>query len=166
MILTSLTIGGCSQDVPPVSTEKSIASADSSTVPKEFDSQQRPTVNRKLLFSCMTENGQEILLFETDETIDYSFGKPGKKPELNLKVPRNRASTWQWKGMGRVENYWVEIPHEDLSYQVVWERDRLSEKNEINAGVAVRRDQKTITASYCKGKIVNNLQGVKLKTKD
>ncbi len=128
------------------------------------DSNPKPIANRALLFSCVTNEGQEILLFETDDTIDYSFGDPGKKPELDLKVPRDRASTWQWKGVGRAMSYTVDVPNGDTSYSVFWSVDRLSEKKAVEAGVRVHRDRKTLATVYCTDKIVSNLQGVKLKS--
>lgn len=130
---------------------------------KEEAKSQKPIANRSLLFSCTTNEGKEILLFETDETIDYSFGAPGTRPELELQVPRDRASTWQWKGIGRDMSYSVEVPNGDTSYGVFWSVDRLSETKAVEAGVRVQRDRKTLATVYCAEKIVSNLQGVKLK---
>jgi hypothetical protein len=127
------------------------------------DSKQKPIANRALLFSCLTDNGKEILLYQTDDTIDYSFGDPGSKPELDIQVPRNQASTWQWKGVGRAMTYAVDVPNGDTSYSVFWSVDRLSPTKEIEAGVRVHRDRKTLATVYCTDKIVSNLQGVQLK---
>jgi hypothetical protein len=129
----------------------------------ENSSTQKPLANRALLFSCGTENGKEILLYQTDETIDYSFGDRDAKPELELTVPRNRASTWQWKGVGRAMTYAVDVPNGDTSYSVFWSVDRLSETKAVEAGVRVHSNRKTLATVYCTGKVVNNLQGVQLK---
>jgi hypothetical protein len=129
----------------------------------EQKNSQKPIANRALLFSCLTENNKEILLYQTDETIDYSFGDFDAKPELDLKVPRDQASTWQWKGVGRAMTYAVDVPNGDTSYSVFWSVDRLSPTKEIEAGVRVHRDRKTLATVYCTRKIVNNLQGVQLK---
>ncbi len=130
---------------------------------KESSKSAKPIANRSLLFSCTTNEGQEILLFETDDTIDYSFGDPGKKPELDLQVPRDRASTWQWKGIGRDMSYAVNVPNGETIYSVFWSVDRLSPTKAVEAGVRVERDRKTLATVYCTDKIVSNLQGVKLK---
>jgi hypothetical protein len=46
---------------------------------------------------------------------------------------------------------------------VFWSVDRLSPTKEIEAGVRVHRDRKTLATVYCTRKIVSNLQGVQLK---
>lgn len=129
----------------------------------ESSSAQKPIANRALLFSCGTENGKEILLYQTDETIDYSFGDQDAKPELELTVPRDQASTWQWKGVGRAMTYAVDVPNGETSYSVFWSVDRLSQNQDIEAGVRVHSNRKTLATVYCTGKVVNNLQGVQLK---
>jgi hypothetical protein len=149
----------------PVRAKSLVASEKS---PKEQDkatprTAAKPIENRALLFSCATDNGKEILLYQTDETIDYSFGDPGTKPELDLKVPRDQASTWQWKGVGRAMTYAVDVPNGNVSYSVFWSVDRLSETKAVEAGVRVHGDRKTLATVYCTSKIVSNLQGVQLK---
>ncbi len=129
----------------------------------ESKSEEKPIANRALLFSCRTENGKEILLYQTDDTIDYSFGNPDGKPELELKVERDQASTFQWKGIGHWMSYAVEVPNGDVVYSVFWGADRISEKHEIEAGVRVRSNGKILTTVFCSDKIINHLQGVKLK---
>ncbi|MGI0491532.1 hypothetical protein ACN4EG_06950 [Alkalinema pantanalense CENA528] len=119
--------------------------------------------NRALLFSCMTENGKEILLYETDSTIEYSFGRPDETPELELQVPRDRASTWQWKGVGRWMSYAVDVPNGDTTYSVFWGVDRLSETRDIDAGVNLKSNSKLAATVNCVGKVTSNLQGVKLQ---
>lgn len=155
----------------PLTTAKSTAnqeksepqSSESQKSSKASEKSDKAIGNRALLFSCGTENGKEILLFETDDTIDYSFGEPNAKPELELTVPRSQASTWQWKGIGRSMTYAVDVPNQETIYSVFWSADRLSPNHEIEAGVRVRNNGKTLTTVYCVGKAVNNLQGVKLK---
>ncbi|OUC16300.1 MAG: hypothetical protein B0A82_01865 [Alkalinema sp. CACIAM 70d] len=121
------------------------------------------SANRALLFSCLTDNGKEILLYETDTTIEYSFGRPDETPELALQVPRDRASTWQWKGVGRWMSYAVDVPNGETTYSVFWGVDRLSKTSEIEAGVRVKNNGKIAATVNCASKVTSNLQGVKLQ---
>jgi hypothetical protein len=119
--------------------------------------------DRALLFSCATENGKEIRLYETNTTIDYTFGRPDAEPELDLRVPRRQASTWQWHGVGRSITYAVDVPNGDTSYSVFWAADRLSPNHEVTGGVNVSVNRESVATVNCVGKIVNNLEGVDLK---
>ncbi|MFM2429527.1 MAG: hypothetical protein RLZZ511_740 [Cyanobacteriota bacterium] len=120
-----------------------------------------PIGNRAALFACTTENGKEITLFETETTIDYSFGRPGQRPELELKVPRDQASTWQWHGFGRWMNYSVSVPNGDTTYTVFSGVDKLSPRKE--SGVEVRRNGETLTTVNCTKVMTDNLRGVQLQ---
>jgi hypothetical protein len=120
-----------------------------------------PIANRAALFTCTTDNGKEIQLFETEKTIDYSFGRPGETPELELQVPRDQASTWQWHGIGRWMNYSVSVPNGDTIYTVFSGVDKLSPRQE--SGVRVERNGKMLTTVDCRKVTTDNLRGVKLK---
>jgi hypothetical protein len=119
--------------------------------------------DRKLLFSCNTQNGKRILLQDAGQTIDYTFGKLNQTPELSLKVPRNQASTWQWQGIGRWMNYSIEVPNQETLYSVFWSMDRLNPKNPVDAGVQVRVNSKVVATVQCSSNIVNQMQGVDLR---
>jgi hypothetical protein len=122
-----------------------------------------PSSDRKLLFSCDTENGKQILLYDSGQTIDYSFGRPNQTPELALNVLRSEASTWQWAGVGRAITYSIEVPNGNVLYTVFWNFDRLAENRREEAGVNVSIDQKLTTTVNCSSNIVNQMQGVDLK---
>ncbi|MCO4784578.1 hypothetical protein [Marinomonas atlantica] len=53
-----------------------------------------------VIFSCDTKNGKQVLVEDAGEHIKYAFGRDLNSPELSLSVPREAASTWQWKGIG------------------------------------------------------------------
>lgn len=118
----------------------------------------------KTLFSCTTIKGKQIEVCDSEKTIDYSFGKANEKPEIAIKVPRDKVSTFQWAGVGRSESYAVDIPNGTAVYNVFWGVDRLSDEHPIEAGVNVLIDKKLVTTVNCSGKdVVSNLEGVKLK---
>lgn len=117
------------------------------------------------LFRCITKkNGKQIEVCDAGETINYSFGKPGKKPELALFVPRDEVTTWQWSGVGRSISYSVNIPNNDHLYRVFWSVDRLSEEHDVEAGVEIEKKGELLATVYCKPDTVEQkLEGVDLK---
>jgi hypothetical protein len=118
----------------------------------------------KTVFSCLTSKGKQIAVCDAGKTIGYSFGKPKGKPEIAVKVARNKASTFQWAGMGSSISYAVDIPNGKTTYNVFWSSDRLSEQHAIEAGVNVLINKKLVTTVNCAGEnIVNNIEGVDLK---
>jgi hypothetical protein len=121
----------------------------------------------KTLFSCTTVKGKQIEVCDSGKTIDYSFGKAQKKPEIAIKVPREQASTFQWAGVGRSESYAIDIPNGKSTYNVFWGVDRLSDDHPVEAGVNVFIDKKLATTVNCATKgLVNNIQGVALKASE
>jgi hypothetical protein len=118
----------------------------------------------KTLFFCTTVKGKQIEVCDSEKTIDYSFGKPQEKPEIDIKVPRDQASTFQWAGVGSSESYAIDIPNGKATYNVFWGVDRLTDAHAIEAGVNVLMDKNLVTTVKCSGKdVVNNIEGVKLK---
>jgi hypothetical protein len=118
----------------------------------------------KTLFFCTTVKGKQIEVCDSEKTIDYSFGKPQGKPEIDIKVPRDQASTFQWAGVGSTESYALDIPNGKAIYNVFWGVDRLTDTHAIEAGVNVLIDKNLVTTVKCDGKdVVNNIEGVKLK---
>ncbi|SKA67717.1 hypothetical protein SAMN02745130_00098 [Thiothrix eikelboomii] len=117
------------------------------------------------LFFCNTQKGNKQLeVCDAGKTISYSFGKKGQKPELAIAVPRSKASTWQWQGIGRYMSYSVNIPNSDYNYNVFWSVDRVTEEHAIEAGVNVEKKGKLLTTLLCQEKgLINNLEGVDLK---
>lgn len=117
------------------------------------------------LFFCNTQKGNKQLeVCDAGKTISYSFGKKGQKPELAIAVPRAKASTWQWQGIGRWMSYSVNIPNGAYNYNVFWGVDRLTEEHKVEAGVNVEKNGKLLTTLYCQEKgLINNLEGVDLK---
>ncbi|HPZ56154.1 MAG TPA: hypothetical protein PLK50_02420 [Ottowia sp.] len=120
----------------------------------------------KQLFQCTTAKGKVIELCDSGKTIDYSFGKPREKPEIVVRAVRGDASTTQYEGIGRWESYSVDVPNGDTTYSVFWGVDKLSSNHTIEAGVNVETNGKQVAQVLCSpnGKVLHNLEGVKLKS--
>jgi hypothetical protein len=115
------------------------------------------------LFSCTTAKGKVIEVCDAGKTISYSFGSPQTKPEIALSVPRDKATTFQWEGVGRYLSYAVDIPNGSTTYSVFHGMDRLSEAHAVEAGVNVLSNGKLLATVNCVGKkMVTKLEGVKL----
>lgn len=118
----------------------------------------------KTLFSCTTQKGKKIEVCDAQKTIQYSFGRPQRKPEIVLSIPRNQVSTYQWNGMGSHISYSVNVPNGNTVYNVFYAMDRLTEEHSIEAGVNVIINGKQIATVQCLEKnLVANLEGVDLK---
>jgi hypothetical protein len=117
----------------------------------------------KTIFSCTTAKGKLIEVCDAGKTITYSFGNPQTKPDIALNVPRDKATTFQWAGVGRYLSYSVDIPNAATTYSVFISMDRLTEAHAMEAGVNVFEEGKLLATVKCSGKkMVNNLEGVDL----
>ncbi|MGB0848394.1 MAG: hypothetical protein ACPGSM_16815 [Thiolinea sp.] len=123
----------------------------------------------KTVFSCTTTNHKQIEVCDAGQTISYSFGKIGSKPELALSVPRAKASTFQWHGFGRYINYSVTIPNGEYRYNVYTSIDKMEEdeKKGYEAGVTVEKKQSLLATVICRDDtVVDNIQGIDLQPTD
>ncbi|MEQ1537083.1 MAG: hypothetical protein ABL923_14500 [Burkholderiaceae bacterium] len=121
------------------------------------------TAGHKTIFSCTTAKGKLIEVCDAGKTITYSFGSPQTTPEIALNVPRDKATTFQWAGVGRYLSYSVDIPNGTTTYSVFSSMDRITEAHAMDAGVNVWEGEKLLATVKCSGKkMVNNLEGVDL----
>lgn len=114
-----------------------------------------------VLLTCRTAEDKLIELYDMGSTIQYMFGPEGQ-PELVLEVPRDQASTYQWQGIGRYENYSVSVPNKDTVYSVFWSRDRLTIDQPPDAGVDVEINGEYVATVDCATDTTHNLIGVEL----
>lgn len=123
----------------------------------------------KTIFRCKTVNAKRIEVCDAGKTLVYAFGKPKAKPEIVLRVAKDRASTTQWQGFGRYMAYSVEIPNGKTLYSVYWGVDKLLEGDDkppaIEAGVTVTVNRQTVATIRCDddGSIVQEIEGIPLK---
>jgi hypothetical protein len=117
----------------------------------------------KTIFSCTTAKGKLIEVCDAGKSIIYSFGSPQTTPEIALNVPRDKATTFQWAGVGSAISYAVDIPNDKTTYSVFFSMDRLNPEHASVAGVNVLSNGDVIATVKCSGKkMVNNLEGVDL----
>lgn len=122
------------------------------------------TNGSKTVFSCITTKAKVIEVCKTKSTIAYSFGKPHAKPEIEVKILRQQASTFQWAGIGRYMSYAVDIPNGNTTYSVFWGVDRITPEHAIEAGVNVLINNNLKATVPCSGKnIEQHLEGIDLK---
>lgn len=118
--------------------------------------------NNQTVFSCDTKKGKHIEVCDNKKTIEYSFGKIGAKPELLINVPRYKATTFQWHGIGRSETYSVDIPNDNAVYNVYWSVDKMSRGYPVSAGVNVSLDGAYVNTVECAKNIKENIVGIDL----
>ena len=118
----------------------------------------------KTLFRCIAQkNGKKIEVCDAGKTINYSFGKPGKKPELSISILRDDVTAEQWNGVGDFF-YNVSIPSGDFLYRIFWTAERNTDEHAIEAGVEVTKKDKLLATIYCQEDTIEQLlDGVDLK---
>jgi hypothetical protein len=123
----------------------------------------------RTVFSCMAKKSKRIEVCDLGKTIKYSFGKVGK-PEIVIKVPRNRVTKFVSEGMGRwrTGEHAINIPNDNVVYQVFNEFAYFDGKfGGDNGGVRVKKKGKLLATVNCKvGKTKSRIKETKLKTVD
>lgn len=121
---------------------------------------QKPS---QTIFQCITTNNKVIQVCDVGRNITYSFGKKDQTPELAIAINKDKVTTYQWEGIGRYENYSVNIPNGSNLYRVFHSIDKISQSS--SAGVEVSNKDNLLATVNCSPsrKIINNLIGVKLK---
>lgn len=113
------------------------------------------------IFACTTTNNKVVEVCDSGKTIDYSFGKKGKKPEMALSVPRADASTYQWDGSVTGMVFKVRIPNGNTIYEVYSNFDRM--RHEKSGGIEVYVNKKNVASISCKPEtLVDYLDGIEL----
>ena len=159
----------------PVNKDKPVAP----TVKHDFTGKEAQAINSNyrdganvnhakngMLFHCVTKNNKEIFLSDRGEFIDYSYGFRGRAPELSLSVPREKVTTFQWKGFGRWITYSITIPNGETKYTVFTSLDRVSDAHDSEAGVFATVGDNEVARILCKDMITSNMMDVDLKQED
>lgn len=118
------------------------------------------------IFQCTTTNNKIVQVCDAGKTINYSFGKPNQTPELAVSVLRNKVTTHQWEGIGRYENYSINIPNGNYFYRVFSSIDKINQSH--SAGVEISKNDNLIATVNCapSKKFTSNLIGVNLQPED
>lgn len=115
------------------------------------------------IFSCSTTNGKVVQVCDEGKTLSYAFGRAGQTPELSFSVPREKASTFQWEGMGRYISYSVTLPNGATHYTTYFSVDRSTEDLNPDAGINVETNAQLLAQVKCKpGTLRHNMVDIKL----
>lgn len=117
----------------------------------------------RVLFYCATKKNKEIKLCDRGETLEYSFGETGERSELMFSLPREKASTSQWQGIGRWISYSITLPSGDAKYTVFTSANRLTDQHEFEAGVLATIGDAEVARVLCEDPVTHNIDGVDLK---
>lgn len=123
---------------------------------------QATCLEKDIIFFCTTKKGKQVEVCDRKKTIEYSFGKINQKPEMALNIPRSKAKTFQWNGLGSWMSYSVDIPNNNTVYNIFWGVNRNDENHPIEAGVNVFIKGKLAATIECSDNIINNMEGVDL----
>lgn len=117
------------------------------------------------VFQCKTTNNKIVYVKLDHEKLYYRFRKLKATPELSFSIPKNKASTFQWKGWGNAISYTVNIPHGNITYTVYSSVNKLTEEQEVEAGIMVQNKDNLIARILCHVDdpfYINNMEGVDL----
>ncbi|HEY0335199.1 MAG TPA: hypothetical protein VGC74_16090 [Stenotrophomonas sp.] len=103
-----------------------------------------------ILFCCIATNGKEIRLSRSGASIDYVYGRPGVHPEIHVSKPHNEVESVQWDGIGRWMTYSVTLPVSAATYTLFTQVDRLSQTQEVEAGVLAIVRGKEVARILCR----------------
>ncbi|WP_250464804.1 hypothetical protein [Microbulbifer litoralis] len=121
-----------------------------------------PGALAETLFYCETEGGKKVEVQDLGSLINYRFGKKLYDPEMELTLPRERATTYQWPGAGPTESYSVFIPNGKIVYIVYTSRERRP-GGEMESGILVRAGGVELATINCKpDTLFEKLMGVDL----
>lgn len=102
------------------------------------------------VLSCSARNGsKEISLCISGDTIRYSYGKPGLRPELILSEPIATVAHQPWGGIGRSIWEATTFANGVYSYEVYVSVDRMAEDYPEGGGVSVYKGKQHVTDVAC-----------------
>ena len=118
----------------------------------------------KVLFSCLSAKGKRIEVCNFGQTIQYSFGKPKAKPEINVSVPISKVAGVSCYACGRYISNSVLVPNKDTIYIVSWSSDKLDTDAPSESGVeVVVNGESKATIKCCGEPVVGNFEGIVFK---
>ncbi len=119
-------------------------------------------VNAKTIFYCETKSGKQVEVQLVADLVLYRFGTKLYDPEIELLVPKEKASTFQWLGIGMNEYYDVTIPNNGIQYKVFTSRERGPE-GKFENGISVWSKGKPVADIHCRNdSVYETLFGVEL----
>jgi hypothetical protein len=109
-----------------------------------------------LVFSCATSRGNHVELCAEGSAVRYSFGEPGRAPQVAVTMPRDEVRLVPWRALGKVESYALMIPFRESTHVVYWTLDDPGDQPE--AGVQVLVDGEPRATMQCvPAQVLNNI---------
>jgi hypothetical protein len=100
-----------------------------------------------LVFSCATALGNEIQLCDDGSSVRYTFGEPGRAPQLAITMPKGEVQKAPLREFGKVESYALKIPYREATHVLYWSLDDFGDEPE--AGVRVFVDDRLRATMQC-----------------
>lgn len=111
-------------------------------------------VGGDLAFFCKTTNNKEVFVRQLGNTVVYSFGKPGAKPDIVLQRRFDQLPERFWTGVGSSISSYLVIPNGDYSYVLGVHVNRNSEEHEASFNLVVEKNDDEIATLQCDPKFV------------
>lgn len=102
-----------------------------------------------LIFKCTTKNNKEIKLYKNGNTIQYSFGKIGAKPELELNKRKEELDVNLENLSGRYATNSIEIKNGIYSYRLTTSVDRIANEQDPITSLTVIKNGEGLTSLQC-----------------
>lgn len=115
----------------------------------------------KVLFTCSTAKGKQLEVCNFGKTVRYSYGRPNAKPEIIVKVPREKVTGISWHASGRYITNAVNVPNGNTIYRISWSGDKLQESDKLEGGVEVLVNDELKSRIYCQSEpTIDNTEGI------
>ena len=80
---------------------------------------------KELFMACSFQNGKAVEVCTDGNVVDYTFGRPGQRPELALSLPfEGGAEMVPWNGVSRSIWEAIRLRNNDVVYEVYGGFDR------------------------------------------
>jgi len=103
-----------------------------------------------LVMSCTARQGARVVeICLTGGDFVYTYGPPGRAPELSLREPLANGTLYPWQGFGRAIAETIAFYTGDFRYEVSYSVDRLLEGQPTDGSVRVTRTDAEVAFIAC-----------------
>jgi len=90
--------------------------------------------DQELFMACTFQNGKTVEVCTDGSFVDYTFGRPGERPELAISLAFQDGAEWvPWNGVGRSIWEAIRLTNNDVVYEVYGGFDRHLAADETKA---------------------------------
>jgi len=109
--------------------------------------------DKELFMACSFQNGKAVEVCTDGNFVDYTFGRPGQRPELAISLAfQEGAEMVPWNGVGRSIWETIRLTNNDVVYEVYGGFDRQLAVDET----------KTLAEVFFGGILVEDINGNEL----